>query len=156
MSAESLGAYLNDHLAGSVVAVEMVERAIEDNAGTPLAGALAELVGQIREDQEVLRRLLAALGVSESPLKKAGAWLIEKAGRLKLGDTDEGPLRRLEMLETLALGVGGKLALWRALERVADRHPAVAALDLAGLAERARAQHDRVEALRLEAAAAAL
>lgn len=154
---EALGTYLNDHLAGSVAAVEMVERAIEENAGTPLAAALRELLVAIREDQDVLRRLLARLDVRESQVKKAGAWLAEKAGRLKLGDTGEAALHRLEMLEALALGIQGKLALWRALQRVADRHPALlAGVDLGALERRAREQHERVEACRVEAALQAL
>ncbi|HUF35444.1 MAG TPA: hypothetical protein VMN37_05805 [Gemmatimonadales bacterium] len=156
MSTEALGTYLNDHLAGSVAAVEMVDRAIEDNAGTPLASALAEMVAAIREDQEVLRGVLERLKVAESPLKQAGAWLAEKAGRLKLGDTSEEALHRLEMLEALSLGIQGKLALWRALQRVAARHPALAGLDLGALERRAREQHERVEAHRIEAAIQAL
>jgi hypothetical protein len=152
VTTESLGTYLNDHLSGSIAAVEMVERAIEENAGTPLAGELAEILIQIREDQQVLRELLRGLRVAESPLKKAGAWLLEKAGRLKLGDTSEAELSRLEMLEGLALGIQGKLALWRSLQRVRDRHPALAALDLVSLELRAHEQWERVEARRLEAA----
>ena len=156
MSRDALGTYLNDHLAGSVAAVELVDRAVEENRGTPLAAALGEIVAAIREDQGVLRSLLERLGVAESPLKKAGAWLVEKAGRLKVGDTAEGPLARLEMLETLALGIQGKLALWRALQRVRDRHPELAGVDLVSLELRAREQHERVEAYRLDAALAAL
>ena len=152
----ALGIYLNDHLAGSVAALEMVDRALEDNAGTPLAAALAEVGTAIREDQEVLRDLLARLEVAESPLKKAGAWLAEKAGRLKLGDTGEAALRRLEMLEALSLGIQGKMALWRSLQRAGGRYPALADLDLVTLERRAREQHERVEAHRLEAAIQAL
>ena len=152
MSTEALETYLHDHLAGSVAAVEMVERAIEQNRATPFAAALADLVVAIREDQQTLRDLLARLGAGESPLKKAGAWMVEKAGRLKLGDTGGPALGRFEMLEALGLGIQGKLALWRALQRVSDRHPELAGLDLRTLELRAREQHDRVEAHRLEAA----
>ncbi|HEX6107457.1 MAG TPA: hypothetical protein VFZ26_17850 [Gemmatimonadales bacterium] len=151
MSIEALGMYLNDHLAGSVAAVEMIDQAIEDNAGTQLAAGLAGLVSAIREDQDVLRGLLQRLDVGESSLKKAGAWLAEKAGRVQLGRTDKGPLRRLEMLEVLGLGIQGKLALWRALQEVAHRHPELAAVDLLALERRAREQHEQVEAYRLAA-----
>ena len=152
MTAESLGTYLNDHLSGSIAAVEMLERAIEHNAGTPLARELAEIATQIREDQQVLRTVLSELGVPENPLKKAGAWLLEKAGRLKLGDTSGAELSRLEMLEGLALGIQGKLALWRSLRRAGERYPVLATLDLVTLERRAREQWERVEAHRLEAA----
>ena len=155
MSDERLGAYLNDHLAGSVAAVEMLERAIEENRGTPLAAALATLLNEIRDDQATLRGLIDRLGVSENPLKKAGAWLAEKAGRLKLSDVAEGRLDRLEMLEALALGVHGKLSLWRALRHSVSSHPAVRGMDLDGLARQAQEQREQVEVLRLEAAAEA-
>jgi hypothetical protein len=155
VSEHRLGAYLNDHLAGSVGAVTMVERAIAENDGTPLAAALAALAADIREDQDTLRGLIARLGVSENSVKKAGAWVMERAARLKLADLAEDTLDRLEMLEALALGIHGKLALWRALEHAAAGHPAVAAMDLQGLARRAEAQAEQVEALRLAAAAEA-
>jgi len=156
MPTSGIETYLQDHLAGSVAAVELVERAIAENEGNQLAVVLGGVLADIREDQDVLRGLLAGLDAGESPLKKAGAWLAEKAGRLKLGDTGEPAIQRLEMLEALSLGILGKLALWRALQRVADRHPALAGVDLARLELRAREQHERIEAHRLEAAVKAL
>ncbi len=156
MSDADLGTYLNDHLAGSVVAIEMIERAVQQDPGTPLSASLAEVVAEIRADQEVLRGLLERIGAKENPVKKAGAWLAEKVGRLKLGDTGEGALGRLEMLETLALGIRGKLGLWVALQRVAPRHPELGEVDFAALQVRAREQHARVEAHRVEAAIEAL
>jgi hypothetical protein len=36
MSDDALETYLNDHLAGSVSAIQMLERAVDDHAGTPL------------------------------------------------------------------------------------------------------------------------
>jgi hypothetical protein len=156
VTAEALGVYLNDHLSGSVAAVEMIERAVAENAGTPLAAALTGILLQIREEQQVLREVLGRLGASESPLKQAGAWLMEKAGRLKLRGTGEGELSRLEMLEALCLGIQGKLALWRSLQRVAQRHPALAGVDLLTLERQAREQWELVEAHRVEAAIQAL
>jgi hypothetical protein len=156
MSREALGTYLNDHLAGSVAAVELVERAIEDNAGTALGSFLAELGGAIREDQETLRRLIERLEFSESSIRKAGAWLLGKAERLKSADAGGEPLHRLELLEVLGLGIQGKLKLWRALQRIGSRYPALSAVDFTALERRAREQHEAVEAHRLEAALAAL
>ena len=156
MSAGGLGTYLNDHLAGSVMALEMIERSIGQHPGTPLSADLTWVAAEIREEQKVLRELLEGLDVKESPVKKAGAWLAEKAGRLKLGDMAEDPLGRLEMLEALSLGIQGKLKLWMALEQVMARRAALAGVDFRRLQARAREQHDRVEAYRLEAAGEAL
>ena len=41
MSEDALSTYLNDHLAGSVAAIEMVERVIRENEGDLLARRLA-------------------------------------------------------------------------------------------------------------------
>jgi hypothetical protein len=58
-------------------------------------------------------------------------------------------------LEALALGVTGKLALWRALEDLADERPDVIGFDLPVLIERAERQRDELEAWRLQAVAEA-
>ena len=157
MSRDALQTYLNDHLAGSVMAIELGERTIRENEGGPVAARLSRLVEQIREDQTVLKGVIERLGTGESSLKKAGAWLAEKAGRVKLGGTDEpGDLSRLEVLEMLTTGVHGKRALWRALRVVAVRYEELRGLDLDLLERRAVEQHDELEAMRLEAAKAAL
>jgi hypothetical protein len=60
----------------------------------------------------------------------------------------------LEALETLALGIQGKAGLWRALAAV--HVPQARPLDLAALEQRALKQFERVEAMRLQSARAAL
>jgi hypothetical protein len=153
MSADQLGTYLNDHLAGSIAAVELVERAVKAYDGTPLGRFLAGFGAEIKADQETLRDVLKRIGVSESRLKQAGAWLTEKASRVKLGGADDRTaLRRLETLEALGMGILGKLALWRALGAVAPRYGELIGIDFARLEQRATEQHGRVEARRLEAA----
>ena len=87
MSREALRTYLKDHLAGSVLAIELCERTIGENEGTPFAARLGRLLEAIREDQAVLKGLIDGIGGGQSPLKKAGAWLTAQAGRLKLGGT---------------------------------------------------------------------
>jgi hypothetical protein len=61
----------------------------------------------------------------------------------------------LEVLETLELGILGKLALWRAMGVAADVVPQIQRLDLSRLERRANEQHDRVEVERLKVARAA-
>jgi hypothetical protein len=83
--------------------------------------------------------------------------LTEKTSRLKLGGPDERtPLGQLETLETLGLGILGKLALWRLLRDVSPRHRGLTGVDFARLEQRAAEQHDRVEARRLETGRQAL
>lgn len=157
MRADDLGTYLNDHMAGSMAAVALLEHAIEENSGSPWATQLRELLGGVRQDQDELRGLMDRMGFGQSGLKKAGGWLAGKIGQAKLRDTGTPDgLGRLEMLETLAMGILGKLALWRVLQRIARKNPVLLELDLARLARRAQEQHELVEAWRLEAAEQAL
>lgn len=158
MSRQILTTYLNDHLAGSVAALELLDDLRKGSKGTPRVAWLAPLRSDIEQDQQVLRELLRAVGGKESRLRKAAAWMTEKLGeaKLKLDDPGDGELELLEALESLALGIQGKLKLWRTLQAVRDRVPELQQMDLPTLERRAMEQHDRVDAERLQVARAAL
>ena len=156
MPNEALETYLNDHLAGSVSAIQLLERAVDEHRNTALGPPLADLLAAIREDQELLRGLISRLGYSEHSVKQAGAWLAEKVGRIKTGASHQSPLARLELFEALSLGIHGRLKLWRALRAVLPSHPQLQELDFPRLDRMAQEQHDMVEAWRIEAAEAAL
>jgi hypothetical protein len=149
---EDLSDYLNDHLAGSVGALELLDRLIEACQGKPLARFFRDLQREIQEDQEQLKELMAKLGVSESAARKAGAWLAEKLSRSKieLGKGEEVGI--FLALEALILGITGKRSLWRALQAASRTIPGLARLDYSGLEKRAIEQCERVEARRLEIA----
>jgi len=150
---ENLGTYLNDHVAGSVLALELLDHLI-DLSEAPDRELLKQLRSEVQEDQEVLRQLLRSVGAKESTMRKAAAWLTEKLGRVKLlmDESGSGELRVLEGLETVALGIQGKLALWRSVATLGDAVPPIKALDLDRLQSRAIEQFERVERLRLQAA----
>jgi chromosome segregation ATPase len=156
MEQEHLATYLNDHLAGAAIAIQHLEH-LEAKA-EDIAPALAELREEIEEDRTKLRDLMRELGIAESATRKASAWVAEKTARLKMrvDDKSGGPLRRLESLEAVALGIHGKVALWQALSAAAEIAPALRGLDYDDLAARASDQRARVETLRLEAAKTAL
>jgi hypothetical protein len=84
-------------------------------------------------------------------VKNAGAWTAEKLGRLKPNGRvlSYSPLSRLIELEGLALGITGKMLLWRALGETLG--PTYAGADFSALAERADAQRKELEPLRLDA-----
>ena len=151
---ENLTSYLNDHLAGSVGALELVDRLLETYEGKPLQFFFQELRGDIQEDQEKLQELIQKLGATESAVRKAGAWLVEKFSRAKmpLGRSSEEEIGLFLALEALALGISGKRFLWHALEAASKVVPQLARLDYVGLEKRAKEQGDRVEAKRLEMA----
>lgn len=154
---DRLAIYLNDHLAGATVGVEMARRVLGSNKDDPEFGpALAELCAEIEADRETLKAVMDRVGAGQSRLKPAAAALGERLGRLKPNGQLLGysPLSRLDELEVLQIGVAGKRRLWRALEHTQAEE--LADFDLAALAERATTQLRRLEALHLKAAALAL
>ena len=154
MANESLATYLNDHLAGSVVALELLDHLEEQGAGTAGASLLADLHADIEADRQMLEAFMAEQGITVSAPRKAAGWLVEKLSELKLhlDDAGDGALRRLEALETLSLGIAGKQALWDALAAAAESAPELDGLDYARLRRRAEQQRAVVEELRLSAA----
>ena len=79
---------------------------------------------------------------------------MEKAGQLKLKeDHASGGLGTFEALETLVLGIRGKLALWHVLPRARNLDPRIPSLDFDKLAASAEEQGARVEKQRLQLAA---
>lgn len=152
-----LGIYLNDHLAGSTLGVEVARRLRGSNAGDPEFGpALADLCAEIEADRGTLKAVMKHLGVGESRLKPILALAGERLGRLKLNGQLRGysPLSRLDELELLQLGVAGKRRLWRALEHTHTDE--LESFEPGALAERATAQLRRLEELHLKAASLAL
>ena len=115
-----------------------------------------ELHEQIEEDRATLREVMRAVGAGEDPIKRLVALVAERAGLLKLNGSlfSYSPLSRLLEIEGLALGVTGKLALWRALDEVQSEE--LEEFDFVALAERAETQQESLEAQRLEAARLAL
>ena len=150
---KNIASYLNDHVAGAVAAIELLEHLIESHKGTPLQTFFEELHRDVKEDLEVLRKLLQRFA-KESALRKAGGWIAEKIGQIKLKGAGEKPgeLGLVQALEVLVLGITGKQLLWRALNASLGSSPLLRGADLGKLEERAIDQLERVEARRLEAA----
>ena len=146
--------YLNDHLAGSVSAIEMLDHLIETHEGEPLANFLQGLRTDIVADQEVLKKIVQRFNARESAVRKAGAWLAEKFARVKMAGTSKSKkeLGLMQALEVLVLGITGKQLLWRALNAAIGSSPLLRGVDLARLEERAIEQIERVETQRLEIA----
>jgi hypothetical protein len=157
MSRSELTTYVNDHLAGSVAALELLDYLIAHPLQPDDVGFFSRLRDEITSDQDVVRTLLRQLGSGESTVRKAAGWLAEKVAGLKFRWDDPGnhSLRRFEALEALALGILGKLSLWRVLAELAPGEPALQTLDLARLAQLAEQQHAGLEARRVAAAVVA-
>ena len=152
---DNIATYLNDHLAGSVAALELIDDLIKCCADEPMQIFLADLKRNIESDQKVLEQLLDRANQSESVVRKAAAWVTEKLARskFKIAGEDFGGLGLVQALEMLALGIRGKELLWRALQRADST--ALANVDFTKLEQRAVEQQQRVEKKRIEAAKAA-
>ena len=153
---DNLTTYLQDHLAGAVLGLELVEALRDQHAGEALGRFAGELAAEITADRSTLETLAERVGPGGNPLKEATAWLGEKITRLKLGRQAAGELGTFEALEALALGILGKQALWDALAVVAPQDPRLGGWDFGDLSRRAQVQHGRVEEQRLDAARTAL
>lgn len=152
-----LAIYLNDHLAGATLGVELARRLRSSNQGDAEFGEpLAQLCAEIEEDQLTLVRLMENRGVSRDPVKPVLAKVAERLGRLKLNGRIRGysPLSRVLELEVLSGMVGGKLQLWNALEQSFGQ--SLDGFDFHDLAARADNQGQRLEDLHLAAAQRAL
>jgi hypothetical protein len=133
-----LSIYLNDHLGGSTMGVELARRSAQNNGGTSLGELLEQLTAEIVEDRVALRRLMERLAVRPNGIKVALAWAAEKGGRLKLNGRLGGysPLSRVIELEGLQLGITGKREMWKALSRSLGTVPGFDFEELAARAER--------------------
>jgi hypothetical protein len=153
-----LAIYLNDHLAGATMGIELTRRSLRANRGTDLGRFLEELLREIEEDRRTLVSIMEALGVPKSAVKPRLAVAAERVGRLKLNGqlTGYSPLSRVLELEGLTIGVAGKLSLWRNLRDGAELAERLPAVDLDALIARAERQLSSIAEHRVAAARVAL
>ena len=158
MADKAIDVYLNDHLAGAMFGTDLAEQIQARSEGTPLGDVMTSIAPQIEEDRQTLIDLMEQMGTSKNPVKQATTWVAEKVSRVKFGGESSGEpeLGIFMALESLTLGVSGKLALWKALGQVADQYEPLAALNLEQLADRARSQLEALERERLAAGHGAL
>jgi hypothetical protein len=152
-----LAIYLNDHLAGATLGVELARRLRSANKSDAEMGPpLTQICAEVEADRDTLVRLMEQLEVSRDPVKPVLAKLAERLGRLKLNGRIRGysPLSRVLELELLSGLVGGKMQLWNALEQSFGE--SLDGFDFHDLAARADSQGQRLEDLHLAAAQRAL
>jgi hypothetical protein len=152
---KQIPSYMNDHLAGAIAALELLDHLVKVHKGKPLEQFFVALESDVEADVAVLRNLLGSTRAQESGVRKMGGWIAEKVVRSKFKAAGEqmGGLGLVQALETLELGIRGKQLLWRALST--STWPAVRDVDLVQLERRAVEQQERVEKQRMEAARAA-
>ena len=153
---DALAIYLHDHLAGAAFGVELVEALEHDHRGDELSHQAAAWRIEIIADQATLRDLVDRIGADHDTIKEVISWIAHKTSRLKLRRQSHGDLGTFETLEALALGILGKEKLWQALQVSSANDPRLSGFDFVGLEQRAREQHQRVEAHRIQFASSLL
>ena len=66
---KELDSYLNDHLAGSVSALELIGDWPDVHKGEPFGDFFAETEAEIKADQHILRDVMRRLGLKESSVR---------------------------------------------------------------------------------------
>jgi hypothetical protein len=148
---KELDSYLNDHLAGSISALELIAHWADVHKGEPLGSFFVETGREIKADQDTLRDVMRTLGIEESKVRQAGAWAAEKLGRARLiiAGNEPGSLGLVLTLEGLIMGITGKKLMWRSL--AAAKLPELKSYDFEEPQRRAEQQIERIEAERISA-----
>jgi len=155
MAYHGLDTYLNDHLAGATAGVSLAEMAATEHSGDAHGAFFGEITVEIKEDYATLTDLMDGLGVERSATKAALAEVGSKVMAPKFKGDDDA-LNAMTTLETLSMGVEGKVCMWKALRTVADAYPTLGGLDLDALIARGEDQRSRIEDMRLKVAPEAL
>jgi hypothetical protein len=146
---KNLEIYLNDHLAGAVAALELIEGRREEYQDEPLGTFFGTLKVDIEADKQTLCQIMRSLGIEESTVRQTGAWAAEKVARARLKLAGDEPGLVLA-LEGLIMGIHGKRMLWRSL--AVANVPNTSGWDFEQLRRRAEDQIERAEIQRIQAA----
>ncbi|HEX5215524.1 MAG TPA: hypothetical protein VFV98_08690 [Vicinamibacterales bacterium] len=149
-----LATYLDDHVAGSAAAIELIERWRARTVSDAITALLEEIEAELRSDQQTLIDLRGRLAGGPGIAKPIAGWFAEKLSRLKLAFVSEAAERfaLFESLELLATGIQGKRAMWAVLKELTARQPRLQGVDYGVLILRAQAQYTRVDQVRMDLA----
>lgn len=156
MAYQGLDVYLTDHLAGATAGVNLAQMAAQEHRADEHGAFFGEIASEIKADYDELERLIDDIGTDRSATKTAAAEIGSKMMAPKFTGGDDDDLNAFVSLETLSIGVEGKLCMWKALRLVQDSNATLQSFELDELIERAQSQRDRLEAKRLEVAPQAL
>jgi len=155
---QDLQRYLNDHLAGSAGAVDLIDNLATRQEDPAEAAFFHSLKAKVEADREQLRNLLTRTHLEESTTLQVAGKLTAGASNLKLKweGLEPGKLGMLEALEMLTLGIQGKRLLWVLLSEIAPAFPEWKDIRFSDLELEAIEQRDAVEKRRLEHGRASL
>ena len=147
-----LATYLNNHLAASVGALDLLASLAADENNPEIARFAAGLQAEIEAEQQAVGDLMDSLEITKNRPQQAVGWLSQKLSQVKLrfDDPDDGALYLLESLELMLIAIEGKSGLWRAL--AAAEVPGMSVAEYERYAAQSAEQQRRVELHRLAAA----
>ena len=76
---DPLVTYVNDHLGGAQVAVQLLEAMRDQQDDQDFRQFARVLLPEIQADDLALRRIAEKIGSGPSTIKRVGGWLLEKA-----------------------------------------------------------------------------
>jgi hypothetical protein len=156
MAYSALDTYLNDHIAGATAGTNLAKMAAEEHQTDEHGPFFSEIYSEIQADFETLQQLASALGVDQSATKAALAEVGSKMMGPKFTAGDDDELNAFVTLETLSIGVEGKVCMWKALKTVEGAYPEFKEFDIDDLLARAEGQRAKIEAERQKMAPQAL
>ena len=130
MAYSGLDTYLNDHLAGATAGTNLAKIAAEEHRSDEHGAFFGEIASEIAADYETLQQLMTALNVDESATKTALAEVGSKMMSPKFTSGDDDELNAFVTLETLSIGVEGKVCMWKALKTVEADYPGFNEFDI--------------------------
>ncbi len=150
--------YLNDHLAGSVAGIALAKRCQANNSDAHWGEFLTRLITLLEKEQGNPKKMIDALGSSESTVKKLAGWSAEKLSRLKLNDwlLTSSSLSLLEELEMLVMGLKAQHRMWVVLASHCGNYRQICQVDFKKAADETGAMLEELEQHHLEAARLAL
>jgi hypothetical protein len=150
---KSVEIYLNDHLAGSRAALDLMADILEGSKDEAFVAFMRQLRAEVERDRQQLEAIMSRLGVTQQRLKQTLASIAESMSRVKLArvGAPEGLSKLLE-LEALSAGIWGKRLLWHSLAAAEGLTHALADVDFDALGARAEQQLETLEQHRRTAA----
>jgi len=156
MAYSALDTYLNDHIAGATAGTNLAKIAAEEHQTDEHGPFFSEIYAAVEKDFGILKDLAAALGVEESAGKGALAEIGSKMMAPKFTAGEDDQLNAFITLETLSIGVEGKVCMWKALKTIESDYAGFENFDLDDLLARAESQREKIEAQRQKIAPLAL
>jgi hypothetical protein len=156
MAYSGLDTYLNDHMAGATAGTNLAKMAAEEHQTDEHGPFFSEIYAEVSADKDTLAELIDALGVDESASKTALAEVGSKLMGPKFTAGEDDQLNAFVTLETLSIGVEGKVCMWKALKTVESEYPAFEQFNVDELLARATSQREKIEAQRQKMAPLAL